>query len=1417
MRRANNKNLELHKKTRNMKKLKQIILKQFNHSKGMRQLMLLFIILNAVISNAQPVLIGKTTWDNQSNGSAPNRIQVRSNGEIYVAYTGSLQSGSFNDRGTFLQKFDGTNWQSLPNTRIESSRTGWPSLLVTETGKQCIVAHDAAAISLVINTRNSGTGSWTMSSNSVQGMWPRAVNSGGDTIHAICLNSNIGTNKHIKYFRSINAGLTWDINGIMLPGSDSIGGYNWDYGTEYYSIDAKGNTVAIVIGGGTNKTVLYKSVDGGANFTTTLIKSVPQPYINGFSILSDFESPSGRHSVCVGNNAMVHFFAGKTKIYDADATDGSYSFYPNTDSIWYWNDNMSPNSIKGVIGMNSYSQGANYGLQGAIGTLSAAYDHTFQKLNLVFDVKGTNSNGFRDLFVTQSSNNGTTFISPLQLTQDGANGKENITPSLAKSNDNRLHIIWQKMTWQGFGVTTDTASIYYQKVDLTPINVRFRVDMSNQTVNSNGVYISGSFQGWNPGTTPMTLESGNIYKKDTVVYGIVGPINYVFLNGNTWADSEANNSSCFGGIGARTLILFGLDTILPAFEFGGCNPINPARIFIQPKNLITKAPGAGSFIVQTLDSGVTYQWQTNTGSGFNNINNGGQYAGVNNDTLIVSNIQQSNNNQQYRCLTVSGAFRDTSIIAKIIIPNVPNNVPVNGLVGYWPFTGNAADSSGNGNNGTVNGATLTTDRYGNANKAYSYDGSSSYINVPNSSSLQFNGGITISTWLNASSSPSPVSYWFSKGSDGGTPYSWISNLIGSTKIMNIGVYDNSNNYVGVSSNTALQLNTWINFAVTFDGINAKAYVNGVLENTISCSYNTFANAYDLTFGRRYNSGSPYFWDGKIDDFGIWNRALSEPEIKRLYNRAAIYVQPKNILTKVNSSGSFIVQTADSVVTYQWQTNTGSGFTNISNGGQFSGVNNDTLLVSNIIQSNHNQQFRCLTSAGLDRDTSNIAGIIILNVPEYVPVDGLSAYWSFKGNGIDSSGNGNNLSAIGTVNYAVDRYGKANSCTSFDGTGSGLFERINPNLPGGNSTRTVSFWYKTTQSSSNQLVFCLWGGFDLCHSNFAALANTKSVYFWGKCEDKGFDLTTSQDWVHIVLVYENNFMKLYRNGVLINSVTDNYYIFNANLRTAINHFTVGFDPTSDFPDHFNGLIDDMAFWNRALTQGEISKLYNTCNPEFSTFTVSACSSYIWSAKGNKLYIESNNTDTLLLKTIGGCDSIVTLNLTINQLPNTSAIVGLTNVPRLDTTSYSVTGLPGSTFNWNAQGANIETGTGSNKIRVKWQTTGTQQITVTETSNQGCVGVQKTLSVNVGPATGIIESTSIGNIEIYPNPTTGNVNMKVDVKLIGSNYAVIDVLGKTVLTGTIKTNEEILNLENVSAGIYFISVGDNLKQTFKIVKE
>lgn len=83
-----------------------------------------------------------------------------------------------------------------------------------------------------------------------------------------------------------------------------------------------------------------------------------------------------------------------------------------------------------------------------------------------------------------------------------------------------------------------------------------------------------------------------------------------------------------------------------------------------------------------------------------------------------------------------------AISTQSLMAQVPSYVPTNGLVGYWPFNGNADDASGNGNNGTVNGATLSTDKNGNVNAAYSFNGTSNNIGIPQ----PFLGGVQVSSF-----------------------------------------------------------------------------------------------------------------------------------------------------------------------------------------------------------------------------------------------------------------------------------------------------------------------------------------------------------------------------------------------------------------------------------------------------------------------------------------------------------------------------------------------------------------------------------------------------------------------------------------------------------------------------------------------
>ena len=250
--------------------------------------------------------------------------------------------------------------------------------------------------------------------------------------------------------------------------------------------------------------------------------------------------------------------------------------------------------------------------------------------------------------------------------------------------------------------------------------------------------------------------------------------------------------------------------------------------------------------------------------------------------------------------------------------NVPNYVSTNGLVGYWPFNGNANDESGNGNNGTVNGATLTTDKNGISNRAYSFN--NSFINVANNQSLQFNNQITVSLWVKTNTFPSPVSYFLSKGKDhDAINNSWICYL-STSGTGSFGIGDCELLF------SSFQNNSWSNIVMTQDGITRKIFFNGILKNTISCSNSIFSNTYDLQFGKMNNLSWPYYLDGKLDDIAIYNRALTNEEITALYTGIPPCSNPTATITPQGNTnlcqgGSVLLNASTGTnYTYEWYKN-----------------------------------------------------------------------------------------------------------------------------------------------------------------------------------------------------------------------------------------------------------------------------------------------------------------------------------------------------------------------------------------------------------------------------------------------------------------------------------------------------------------
>jgi uncharacterized protein (TIGR02145 family) len=211
--------------------------------------------------------------------------------------------------------------------------------------------------------------------------------------------------------------------------------------------------------------------------------------------------------------------------------------------------------------------------------------------------------------------------------------------------------------------------------------------------------------------------------------------------------------------------------------------------------------------------------------------------------------------------------------------SVPSYVPTNGLVGWWGFNGNAQDGSGNGNHGTVNGATLTTDRFGNQNGAYSFDGVNSSINVINSSTLQTPNSITINLWMSFSGIQQSNSRLISKGwSPMG--FELHRDITFNNKIRFGGAY-NGNGY-GPLSQTIFNDSVWYMITALDNGSVKYLFVNGVLEDSLVHNYGVIPTSQASLFFGRNSQIATDFLNGKLDDIGIWNRALTQQEITNLY-------------------------------------------------------------------------------------------------------------------------------------------------------------------------------------------------------------------------------------------------------------------------------------------------------------------------------------------------------------------------------------------------------------------------------------------------------------------------------------------------------------------------------------------------------
>jgi hypothetical protein len=272
------------------------------------------------------------------------------------------------------------------------------------------------------------------------------------------------------------------------------------------------------------------------------------------------------------------------------------------------------------------------------------------------------------------------------------------------------------------------------------------------------------------------------------------------------------------------------------------------------------------------------------------------------------------------------------LISQTLFAQIPSYVPVYGLQCYYPFNGNGNDAGTLSNHLTNNGAVPTTDRFGNVDAAYNFNGTSQYL-IRNTPSFTFNPSstFTVSLWHNRNTS-SVVGIPIMHATNAAGNFIWIFQT-GATN-MQFGTNKQQASWIWAQSTSTT--NVWTHIVLVYNAGAMTLYKDNVAVATGTFTHTGVTSAtLPLYVGR--GVGGNYF-NGKIDDIGIWNRCLSPCEINDLFTAS-------NSLTTVSAgpdlyacNGGPVTLNATGAASYFWSPN-------VTNGTSFTPSINLTYTVS----------------------------------------------------------------------------------------------------------------------------------------------------------------------------------------------------------------------------------------------------------------------------------------------------------------------------------------------------------------------------------------------------------------------------------------------------------------------------------------
>jgi Concanavalin A-like lectin/glucanases superfamily/Secretion system C-terminal sorting domain len=263
----------------------------------------------------------------------------------------------------------------------------------------------------------------------------------------------------------------------------------------------------------------------------------------------------------------------------------------------------------------------------------------------------------------------------------------------------------------------------------------------------------------------------------------------------------------------------------------------------------------------------------------------------------------------------------------IFAQNLPNYVPKNGLVGYWPFNGNANDESGNGNHGKVSGAILSTDRNGYTNNAYSFNGLDQKIIVSDNDLLSFSSGIfTLSTWIYIDNKIINSGIICKYGITNNFEYNISIN--GASMIAGQGLSLSGTGNSGAETPVSNYKNSWHQITyVSNSSLGTKLFIDG--KEVANGSFNTSVSMGNgngsLYFGMGGGWNQQFYFQGKLDDIALYNRALTQEEITALFRGTTCTtpiasITPKGNTTFLSGGSTELTATTGTNYIYEWYLN-----------------------------------------------------------------------------------------------------------------------------------------------------------------------------------------------------------------------------------------------------------------------------------------------------------------------------------------------------------------------------------------------------------------------------------------------------------------------------------------------------------------